>query len=101
MNIGNLPRSFAASTLALAVAVAILVFGSQPASAQGIIVSTPFGFSIDSQHYPTGTYKFTLISDCLLSIRKVGSGDEKVFLVRPEINGPLGAHGGLTFDNSK
>ena len=102
MNVGNLSRHFVAPMLALAIAGAILVFGSQFASAQEIItVSTPFGFSVNSQHYSTGTYQFTLISECLLSIRKVDSGEEKVFLIRPEVNGPLGAHGGLTFDNSK
>ena len=101
MNAGNLSHRFVAPVLALAVAGAMLVLGSQSASAQRITVSTPFPFSVDSQHYPAGTYQFTLISECLLSILKVDRGEEKVFLIRPEANGPLGAHGGLTFDNSK
>lgn len=107
MKLRNLFHGFGGPTLGLAVAGAISVLCSQSASAQGITVSTP-PFSVEGQHsangayqYPGGTYQFTRVSEWLLSIRNVNSGKETLFLIRPEVNGPLGVHGGLVFDTSK
>lgn len=108
MKVGKLFHRFGTPMLGLAIAGAISLLGSQSASAQGITASTP-AFSVASQHsangtshYPTGTYQFTLISECecLLSIRNVISGEKRVFMIRPEVNGPLGVRGGVVFDNS-
>lgn len=107
MNAGKLFRHFAEPMFALALAGGLTAVGSQFASAQGITVSTP-AFSVDSQlsptgtyQYPTGTYQFTLISDSLLSILNVKSGKKNIFLIRPEVNGPQGVHGGVVFNNSR
>ncbi|WP_348270184.1 hypothetical protein P8936_08580 [Edaphobacter paludis] len=99
MNLGKLFHRFRVPMLTLVVCTLVL-FGAQSSSAQEITVSTP-RFSVGSQHYSTGTYRFTLISTCFLSIRKVGGGDEKMFLIRHEGDRQLGAKGGLTFDESK
>jgi hypothetical protein len=95
MNSSNLFHRFVVPVLALA-AGAILVVGSQSASAQGIIVTPPFSFSVDNQQYPAGTYRFTLVSPWLLSIQNA-DGKEKVFPIHPEGSRPPGSHGGLTF----
>jgi hypothetical protein len=87
--------------LAVVLTSGILALGTQAASAQEIIVTTPFAFSAGSQLYPAGTYRFTVkYESSLLSIRNVNGGGEKFFMVRPEVNKPLRPHSGLIFDNS-
>jgi hypothetical protein len=88
------------SILAVVLTSGILALGAQTASAQEIIVTTPFAFSAGSQLYPAGTYQFIVkYESSLLSIRNVNGG-EKFFMVRPEVNKPLRPHSGLIFDNS-
>ena len=96
MNLGKLSQRFVATVVALGVGV-ILVMAAQSASAQGIIVSNPFSFSVDNQQYPAGTYQFTLESQWLLSIHNA-DGKQGLFPIRPERFKPLGSGGGdLTF----
>jgi hypothetical protein len=99
MNRKNLFRQFTTLTLAVGLAAGISGLSTQTASAQGIIVTTPFTFSAGNQQYPAGTYWFTLISEWMLSIRNVDGGGEKFFPVRPEDNRGLGSNGGLAFRN--
>jgi hypothetical protein len=96
MNPGNLFHRFVAPVLALGVAGALLVLGSQSASAQEITVTTPFSFSVADQQYPAGTYQFTLVSEWFLSIHNT-DGKQNFFPIRPGGSGPLGSRGGLTF----
>jgi hypothetical protein len=93
--------TFAKLILAAVNISGMLALGTQTAAAQAIIVTTPFAFSVGSQCYPAGRYQFTLLSEWFLSIRNVNGGGEKFFKVRPEENGPLGSHGGLTFATPK
>lgn len=79
----------------------MLAMGAQTATAQAIIVTTPFAFSAGSQSYPAGTYQFTRLSDWSLSIRNVKEGGERFFSVRPEENKSLGSNGSLTFLDSE
>jgi hypothetical protein len=79
----------------------MLGLSAQTATAQAIIVTTPFAFSAGSQSYPAGTYQFTLLSDWSLSIRNVNGGGERFFPVVPEENGTSESHAGLTFRNSE
>jgi|SRR5580692_1165357 hypothetical protein len=79
----------------------MLALGTQTATAQAMIVTTPFAFSAGSQSYPAGTYQFTLLSEWSLSIRNVNGGGESFFMVRPEENRALGSQAGLAFRNSE
>jgi hypothetical protein len=99
MNLGNLSQRFVAPFVALGVVGAVLVMVPQSASAQGIIVSNPFSFSVDNQRYPAGTYQFTLESQWLLSIHNADGGNKKFFSIRPEDSGSFGSHGRLIFYN--
>jgi hypothetical protein len=101
MNREKFSSTFAKLILAAVSISGMLALGTQTAAAQAIIVTTPFAFSVGSQCYPAGRYQFTLLSEWFLSIRNVNGGGEKFFTVRPEENGPLGLHGGLTFRNSE
>jgi len=99
-------REKVTSTFAKLILVAIsmssmLALGTQTASAQAIIVTTPFAFSAGSQSYPAGTYQFTLLSEWSLSIRNVNGGGERFFKVIPEENGTSGSQGSLTFRDSE
>ena len=98
MNVGKLFRHFVVEVVVSGVGV-ILAMAPQSASAQGIIVSNQFSFSVNNQQYPAGTYQFTLESQWLLSIRNADEGYENFFPVHPEDSGPLGSHGRLTFYN--
>ncbi len=101
MNRIKIVSPYTKSILAVALTSGILALGTHTASAQEIIVTTPFAFSAGSQSYPAGTYQFTVkYESSLLSIRNVNGGGEKFFMVRPEINKPLRPHSGLIFDNS-
>jgi hypothetical protein len=75
--------------------------GTQTASAQSIIVTTPFAFSVGNEFYPVGTYKFNVVSEWFLSIRNVNGGGERFFIVRPEEKASRGSRGGLIFTNSE
>jgi hypothetical protein len=99
MNLGNLIHRFIAPIVAVGVVGVMLVMTPQSASAQRIIVSTPFSFSVDNQHYPAGAYQFTLESQWILSVQNAGGGKESFFPIRPEDSGPLGSLGRLTFSN--
>jgi hypothetical protein len=91
-----------ASLILVAVSISgMLALGTQTATAQAIIVTTPFAFSAGTQSYPAGTYQFTLLSQWSLSIRDVNGGGEKFFMVRPEENRASGSQGGLAFRNSE
>jgi hypothetical protein len=79
----------------------MLALGTQPATAQAIIVTTPFTFSAGSQSYPAGTYQFTRLSEWSLSIRNADGGGETFFAIRPEAKIPPKSQGGLTFSNSE
>jgi hypothetical protein len=94
------------STFAKLILVAVsiggtLALGTQTATAQAIIVTTPFTFSAGSQSYPAGTYQFTRLSEWSLSIRNVDGGGEMFLVTRPEAKIPPKSQGGLTFSNSE
>ena len=94
--------TFAAAFLTVAAAAAILPVAMQTASAQAIMVSTPFAFSAGSESYPAGTYEFTLVSDWSLSIRNINDGSERFFTTRPEENrSQISRAGSIVFRNSE
>jgi hypothetical protein len=96
MNLGNVFHRFVAPMVALAVAGALMVLGTESVSAQEIKATAPFSFYVDNQQYPPGTYRFTLSSEWLLFIHSA-DGKENCFPIRPERFGPLGSRGTLTF----
>jgi hypothetical protein len=98
MNVGKLFRHFVVEVVVSGVGV-ILAMAPQSASAQGIIVSNQFSFSVNNQQYPAGTYQFTLETPWLLSIHGADGGNTNLYPIRPEDSGPLGSHGRLTFYN--
>jgi hypothetical protein len=101
MNREKVTSSFAKLML-VAVSIGLILALSGPtATAQAIIVATPFAFSAGSQSYPAGTYQFTRLSEWSLSIRNVNGGGERFFAVRPEQKIPLKSQGSLTFTNSE
>jgi hypothetical protein len=79
----------------------MLAVGTQTASAQAIIVTTPFAFSAGNEGYPAGTYEFSIVSAWSLSIRNVNGGGEKFFVVRPQEKGSRGSRASVVFDNSE
>ena len=101
MNLERIISTLAKLILGAVAIGGMLASGAETATAQAIIVTTPFAFSAGNQSYPAGTYQFTLLSEWSLSIRNVNGGGEKYFMVRPEEKGSLGSHGSLTFRNSK
>jgi hypothetical protein len=101
MNCEKLISTFAKLILVAATLTGMLALGTQTATAQAIIVTTPFAFSAGSQSYPAGTYEFTRLSEWSLSIRNVNAGGEKFFAVHPEEKVLPGSHAGLTFRNSE
>jgi hypothetical protein len=101
MNREKVTSTFARLILVVVTMSGMLALCTQTATAQAIIVTTPFAFSAGNQSYPAGTYQFTLLSEWSLSIRNVNGGGEKYFMVRPEEKGSLGSHGSLTFRNSE
>jgi opacity protein-like surface antigen len=100
MNREKVSNGFAKILLAIVIASAIFGVSAQAADTQAIVVTTPFNFSVDNQHYAAGTYEFSLLSDRFLSVRNVKGVSEEFFLVRQEQDGPLGVKGGLVFQNS-
>ena len=100
MNREKVSHRFTQIVLAIAMASGLLGFSAKTAAAQSIIVTTPFSFSVENQHYAAGTYEFTLPSDRFLSIRNVNGGPQEFFLVCPGQDGPLGVRGGVIFQSS-
>jgi hypothetical protein len=101
MNREKFTSTFAKLILVAVSMSSMLALGTQTATAQAIIVTTPFAFSVGSQSYPAGTYQFTRLSEWFLSIRNVKVGGERFFAVRPEEKVPLRSHGGLTLATPK
>jgi hypothetical protein len=70
---------------------------------RSITVTTPFSYCVNNRAYSSGEYKFTVISQHLLSIRNVNGGGESLFLIRPEggaqglARGPARSPGAITF----
>lgn len=54
------------------------------AAAQTITVTVPFAFSAGSQDFPAGTYRLSMQSEWLLSVRNLKTGGENIFPVHPE-----------------
>lgn len=96
MNLGSLFHRFAAPMLALGIAASTLALSPPSASAQEIIMTAPFSFSVDNQQYPAGTYQFTVMPEWLLSIRDAG-GKERLFAIRPEGRRRSGSRSDVTF----
>ena len=101
MNREKVTSTFARLILVVVTMSGMLALCTQTATAQAIIVTTPFAFSAGNQSYPAGTYQFTLLSEWSLSIRNVNGGGESFFMVRPEENRALGSQAGLAFRNSE
>lgn len=93
--------TFATAILAAATASGMLAVGTQTASAQAIIVTTPFAFSAGDEVYPVGTYEFGIASEWSLSIRNVNGGGEKFFTVRPQEEASRGSRAAVVFGNSE
>jgi hypothetical protein len=91
MNLRNLRDRIFRTMLVFGIVATIFGLNAYSASAQSITVTTPFPYCVDHQAYPRGTYRFTLLSQRLLSIRDVNGGGESLFLVRPEDRVPLGS----------
>lgn len=96
------------SMLTLGIVGAMFAMGTRSASGQSITVTTPFPFCINNQSFPSGTYRFTPVSEWILSIRDVNNKSEELFPVRPEVRnregsqaGPMWKVGGVTFRNSQ
>jgi hypothetical protein len=95
------------SMLALGVVGATLGMDARSASAQSITVTTSFPFCVNNQAFPRGTYRFTPLSQWILSIRDVNGENEELFPVRPEFSNregsqidPMWNAGGVTFRTS-
>jgi hypothetical protein len=104
MNIRNLRNRFASSMLALGIVGTHVGLGAHSVSAQSITVTTPFSFCVNHQAYPKGEYRFTLISQWILSIQNVNGEDESFFQIRRKdgsarglASGPMASAGGVTF----
>jgi hypothetical protein len=100
MNLRNLCDRMLSSILAPAVVGSLIGLGAHSASAQSLIVTTPFSYCVNSQAYPVGKYQFTLISPWILSIRNVSGGAANFFAVHPEQDFPHGrvsSAGGVIF----
>ena len=92
------------SMLALSIGGSLLGLGAHLVSAQSVTVTTAFPYCVNNQAFPKGTYRFTYVSQWILSIQDVNGGGESLFLVQPEDRGPQSlAHdpvrsaGGVTF----
>lgn len=104
MNLRNLCNRILSSMLALGMVGSLMGLGEHSVSAQSITATTPFSFCVNNQAYPSGRYRFTLVSLWLLSIRNVDGGSGSLFQVYPEDDGaqglagsPAGAVSGVTF----
>jgi hypothetical protein len=106
MNLRHIHGRIVSSILGLGIIVSLAGVGTHSVAAQSVTATTPFPFCVNHQEYPSGRYRFTLISNWLLSIRNVNGGGESLFEVQPEAgtprglsSGPVGSVGGITFRN--
>jgi hypothetical protein len=90
--------------LAVGIVGTLIGLGAHSASAQSIVVATPFSFCVNQQAYPKGRYRFTIRSQWVLSIQNVNGDDEGFFHIRREDgsaqdlpDGPMASAGGITF----
>lgn len=104
MNLRLVRNRIFTSMLALGLVGATFATGARSASAQSITVTTPFPFCINDQAFPRGTYRFTTVSEWILSVRDVNGENEELFPVHPEARnredsqtGPMWNVGGVTF----
>ncbi len=104
MNIRNLCNRFVSSMLAIGIVGTLVGLGAHSASAQSIVVTTPFSFCVNQQTYPKGRYRFTIKSQWVLSIQNVNGKDESFFHIRREdgsaqdlASGPMASVGGVVF----
>jgi hypothetical protein len=104
MKIRNLSNRFASLMLALSIVGSLVGLGTHSVSAQSILVTTPFPFCVNNQAYPKGSYRFTLLSHWILSVRNVNGEQERMFPVGPKdggaqglVSGPMGSAGRVTF----
>jgi len=54
------------------------------AAAQAITVNVPFPFSAGNQNFVTGIYRLSMLSDWLVSVRSLKTGEERIFPAHPE-----------------
>ena len=104
MKIRNLSNRLASLMLALSIVGSLAGLGTHSVLAQSILVTTPFPFCVNNQAYPKGSYRFTLLSHWILSVRNVNGEQERMFPVGPKdggaqglVSGPMGSAGGVTF----
>jgi hypothetical protein len=104
MKIRDLSNRLTSSMLALGMVGSLAGLGAHTVSAQSIVVTTPFPFCVNSQAYPKGSYRFTLLSHWLLSVRNVNGEQQRLFRLGPKdggtqgsVSGPMGSAGGVTF----
>jgi hypothetical protein len=104
MKIRNLSNRFAPSMLALGIVVSFAGMGTHSVLAQSVIATTPFPFCVNNHAYPKGSYRFTLLSHWILSIRDENGVGERFFRIYPEdgggqglVSGPMGSAAGVTF----
>jgi hypothetical protein len=88
MNLRHSTNRIASPMLALFFGASLLGLCARSVSAQSITVTTPFPFCVNKQAYPSGTYRFTPISEWLVSIHNVNGTDESFFVARPDPDGP-------------
>jgi hypothetical protein len=102
MNLRNLCDRIVSSMLALGMVGILAGLGAPSVSAQSITATTPFPFCVNNQAYPMGSYRFTLVSQWILSIRNMNGGGQGLFPIHPEAGGPQGrvaSVDGVTFRN--
>jgi hypothetical protein len=104
MNIRNLRNRFVSPMLAVGIVGTLVGLDAHSVSAQSITVITPFSFCVNHQAYPNGRYRFTLISQWILSVQNVNGEDESFFQIRREdgnaqgvASSPMTSAGGVTF----
>ena len=102
----RLPTVFIKSLFTILIGCGALAADLQ-AQSDAITVRVPFRFSVGAQNIAPGTYRFSLVSSrmemsqFLLSILDVNSGDAEVVAVRPEQQRTFEQHGHLIFRNSE
>src|ERR1700733_4374007 len=102
MNPRNLCHRIVSSMLTLGMVCILAGLGAHSVSAQSITATTPFPFCVNNQPYPMGSYRFTLLSEWILSIRNMKDGGQSLFPVHPEVGGPqrrVASADGVTFRN--
>lgn len=95
MTFRNLSTRICSSILTLGIVGSLIGLNAHPVAAESITITTPFPFCVNNQAYPKGRYRFTLVSQWILSIRDVNGEDERLFLVEPEADNSQRLSGGL------